>query len=249
MAEKQNRFDKIIKLIRVFIWPLSFFILLFIFYGQISKTIMILADKIHQSNKITTSYFTIEVSEEARKEGKSMLIPAIEGLSSDAVTLLLQTSNGCFHLVGIATNDENYYIPINMKALKELINKGLLQLNMIPPSYDEINRRDFSKEPLDEILRNLSSKFKQPAIEELAKRGYNDIYIDLIKKDSLSILNYINSFPLIHSDKGNALLVNKKLSDDEANQLGSIFYQLTSSGKDTFYLIVRVVSQKFSKEP
>ena len=248
MAEKQNRFDKIVKLIRVFIWPLSLIIILLFFYGQISKIILTLVDKIHQSNKITTSYFTIEVSEAARKEGKSMLIPAIKGLSSEAVILLLQTSNGHFHLVGIDPNDNNYFIPTDMIALKELVNKGLLQLLMIPPSYSEMKRRDFSKAPLEEILRNLSSEFKESAIGELEKRGYHNICIDLIKKDSLSILNYINSFPLIHSDKGNALMINKQLSDDELNQLGNIFYQLTPSGRDTFYLIVGVVSKQFSKE-
>lgn len=103
--EVKTKFENIIELIRVTMWPLIVIIVLIFFYSDVKNLI-------NKSSKVSVGSFSMEIQREAQDQGSAKLGELIVNLNEKELKLLLSNAQvGVFGLIG--RNNENFSLTEN----------------------------------------------------------------------------------------------------------------------------------------
>lgn len=134
----KSRFELIIRLIKVMIWPLLVLFVMCLYHSDIKRII-------DNTNKVSVGTFSMEIMKEAKSVGFSELGVIITDLNKSELKLLLSISNSeRFGLIG--RNSTEYFLPENTRIWAKL------------EEYDLVEFENFTLKEVEENLINLGAK-------------------------------------------------------------------------------------------
>lgn len=145
-SENENSPFFIVEMTKVILWPLITIILIIILFPYLRPVLKKLPDSLGQVESISYSSFKIELREKEFIKKDSVLSNAVDGLSKDAMKLILEfTSNKRFSLLGRVQGSNQTIIipdPKKMQAIGELLRAELLEFNAPKDTIEAILRRN-----------------------------------------------------------------------------------------------------------
>lgn len=189
--EVKTKFENIIELIRVTMWPLIVIIVLIFFYSDVKNLI-------NKSSKVSVGSFSMEIQREAQDQGSAKLGELIVNLNEKELKLLLSNAQvGIFGLIG--RNNENFSLTENTVIWKNLEKSGLVEFN-------------FNINEVENYLLKLGAKKEEwfftedgkssTQIKDQDHRVKTYIYILPVKNVSASDQRQLESYNISLTDKG-----------------------------------------------
>lgn len=122
----------IVELVKALVWPAIFVSLLVAFWSPLSYTVDVLLNKLWEAKKVGIGALSIEIQEQARARGNPKLARRLNGLSPEAIRLLLEIGRAHHLLVSKfepRPGEKRFsLVPADeFDRIRELAEKGLVE--------------------------------------------------------------------------------------------------------------------------
>ena len=145
-------FEIFTRLIGSLAWPLLILFVFLYLRGQVTQVLSALPKKLSESTKFSLGTLSFEAGQTANATGSADIAKVIEGLSANAVTILLEVGNSSSMFAYSAPGQEEYWFPSKgiFDALNELEQKKMLTFKI----------------PMTEYMKSLAGIALTPALQE-----------------------------------------------------------------------------------
>lgn len=222
MADQpKSTFENINDLIKALLWPVIIFIFFLSYRSEFNSIVKLIPKKLENSSKITIGSLSFEIEKTAKESGNGELAEIIKNLSERGIRKLLTLGSGRHSL---------------MVRNETTANSNSEKSYSIPRDIDVV--QELAKKGLlvtDEPLDNFISFFMN--LKPIEKEQYT--WTDESPIDS-------HGDPI--SQKYTELQIPiSKLNKSDEERIDHYGFQLSSSGKKAFDIIVHVIAEQINK--